>query len=390
MSSFHFRGTIPASKSILNRLLIIRSFDSRFEIDGDSIADDVEKMKGAIEAIRLGLPADCGAAGTTLRFLALRASRLKGTHRLVGSERLFERPQQEIAKLLEQLGCEVRFEPGALVIEGEGWDIPDTGIVIDRSISSQFASAVVLSAWDLPDPLMLKFEGDAVSQGYLQMTLEIVKRAGMWLGVEENSALLIPAGARVRAQTVQAEMDVSSAFAVAALAAVDGEATLESWPAKSLQPDSVFPDILKAMGVEVRGSKSSITIRKPKSLRGVQWNLKNSPDLFPVLSVLCAVADSPSSLTGAPHLVHKESARITKSAELLRLMGAEVEILSDGMKIKPAAAPQGKPVSFDPEHDHRMAMAAAVARRAGHRIEILHKDVVAKSFPEFWTIAGES
>src|ERR1700722_19543828 len=95
-----FLGPIPASKSLLNRALIIRDYFPSLRLRGDSDCEDVRHMRTALQALAVGQPIDCGDGGTVLRFLALRASRLPGEHRLTGSPRLFSRPQEELARIL--------------------------------------------------------------------------------------------------------------------------------------------------------------------------------------------------------------------------------------------------------------------------------------------------
>ena len=108
---FNFVGKVSASKSIFNRLLIIKSFYQDFEILGDSKADDVNLMLKAVAQIKEGDNKifECGHAGTVLRFLALRLSRKEGEFTLKGSKRLFSRPQKELLKILNQLGCDVKI-----------------------------------------------------------------------------------------------------------------------------------------------------------------------------------------------------------------------------------------------------------------------------------------
>ena len=391
IGSFYYRGRIPASKSILNRLLILNSFESGLHIDGESHADDVSKMKAALGHLMRGEVADCGAAGTTLRFLALRASRIAGNHNLSGSLRLFARPQGEIDRILSQLGCQIQFGPQRVTIRGNGWVIPPGGIRIERSISSQFASALILSAWDLPSALRIYFDGSAVSLGYLQMTLDLVRQAGMEWFVDSDGALVLPAGARVKPGVFVVEPDLSSAFAVAGLAAVDGRAEFLYWPTPSLQPDAVFASILNDMGCAVSSSDGILTVVGGTALRPVEVALKDAPDLFPVLAVLCALAGGRSRLRGAPHLIHKESNRVEKTAELVKAMGRKVIVSADGMEILGSVTTRAqnamtRAFDYDSDHDHRLAMAAAVARRAGFPVRILKPDVVNKSFPEFWSI----
>lgn len=393
---FFYRGRIPGSKSIFNRLLILKSFEPNLFVDSDSQADDVIKMKSALLQLLRGDVADCGAAGTTLRFLALRASRIPGSHNLSGSLRLFARPQGEIDRILSQLGCEIQFGPQRMTIRGRGWNIPEAGIHIERSISSQFASALILSAWNLPQALRIRFEGYAVSTGYLQMTLDLVQQAGMLWTIDPDGALVIPAGAQVKPGQFNVEADLSSAFAIAALAAVDGRAEFLAWPEKSMQPDAVFTDILREMGCAVEFENGVLNVTAAPTLQPVDRELKDAPDLVPVLSVLCALANGRSRLRGAPHLIHKESNRVAKSAELIKAMGRKVIETDHGLEIFGVTSTRmqnatAKSFVYDPDHDHRLAMAAAVAQRAGFPVQILKPDVVNKSFPEFWSIlAGVS
>jgi 3-phosphoshikimate 1-carboxyvinyltransferase len=397
-SEFRFKGRISGSKSILNRLLILKSFEPNLEIDGDSQADDVVKMKSALAQLMRGELADCGAAGTTLRFLAFRAARLPGTHHLSGSLRLFSRPQMEIGRVLNQLGCKAEFGPQRLTITGGGWSVPSDGVRIDRSVSSQFASALVLSAWGLDRDLKIHFDGEAVSEGYLQMTLEIVRQAGMSWRKEGDSTIVIPAQSRIRPGAYMVEPDISSAFAVAALAALRGHAIIEGWPEKSLQPDSVFPDFLREMGcrVEVLGTdvQRALLIERPSGgdLRPLHKSLLDCPDLFPVLATLCAHANGISRLEGAPQLEYKESSRIKKTAELIEMIGRKVERIPGGLEIHGSARALVSVAGareFDPDHDHRLAMAAALAREGGSDVTTLRPDVVNKSFPEFWNLLAK-
>ncbi|HVK62038.1 MAG TPA: hypothetical protein VM432_10825 [Bdellovibrionales bacterium] len=389
MKPFHFNGDIPASKSILNRLLIIQSHFPELRITGDSKADDVMKMKNALAQLDRGEPADCGAAGTTLRFVALRASRIPGTHHLSGTLRLFERPHEEIARVLKQLGCELEFGRQRMTIRGNGWTQPEGDLVVDRSLSSQFASAVLLNAWNLPFDLRMQMSGEHLSESYFRMTTEILGSLGMALKIDESTAVVTKNSVLKRTEW-KAESDLSSAFAVASVAiASGGSAEFSEWPDASLQPDAVFVSILRQMGCSVETGGGRLRLSAPANgLSAVDCNLRECPDLFPVLSVLCAVADGRSKLHGAPQLVHKESNRLKKTSELIALMGRKFKVLSDGLEIegmnqRPLTTSE---VSYDTDHDHRLAMAGAVARAAGFPIRLSETKVVTKSFPEFWDI----
>ena len=119
---------------------------------------------------------DCGDGGTVLRFLALRASRIEGRHRLTGSPRLFSRPHEELMKILSQLGIAAEFESESLTIESAGWKPQGDTLHVPSHRSSQFASAVLLNAWDLPFDLYVSPTGAGISEGYWRMTQKMVTR----------------------------------------------------------------------------------------------------------------------------------------------------------------------------------------------------------------------
>lgn len=388
MSGFTYLGAVPASKSLLNRALIARSFFPRLNIHGDSHADDVVKMRGAIEALKDGQTMDCGMAGTVLRFMALRAARIKGTHILTGEPRLFERPQKELERVLAQLGCQVEFYDRHINIRSWEWKMVGDALHIPADRSSQFASAVLLSAWDLPFDLCVLLSPETVSESYLRMTVQFLRGLGMQID-QIAREIRVPRGQVSKQTDVTVEPDMSSAFALAACAAVGGRATLMGFPARSSQPDIVFVEYMRSMGVPIESVHGHLDIHRAPRLMPIHCELGNAPDLFPVLAALAALADGESQLRGAPQLKFKESDRIKRTAELLRLAGRDVTEFEDGIKIDGRSAPVlKKAVWFDPDHDHRMAMAAAVLSCGGEPIHISEPQVVTKSFPEFWSAIG--
>nr|HRO67887.1 shikimate kinase [Pseudobdellovibrionaceae bacterium] len=388
MGDFHFRGQIPASKSLLNRALILKSHASRrLTIHGESDADDVAYLRKALGKIEDGRDFYLGDGGTTLRFFALRVSREKGSFGLKMTERLFNRPQGALKDILTPLGVEIEPGEGAssFVLRSAGWVRPKTPLRVPTRDSSQFASALVLNAWNLDFPLEIEFSGAITSESYFRMTLDLCRQAGMDIQ-ETEKGLLIPAGQTMKTRELFIEPDLSSMFSVAALAALSGDARIENFPDKALQPDGRFPEILSKMGVFVERDKNSLVVQKAETLKPVDVDLALCPDLVPVLAVLCAFAEGKSVLRGAPQLRHKESDRIRSTAKLLGMMGVSVQEREDGLEIAGNPALSMKEFTFDPDHDHRLAMAAGLLISKGWPIRVSDPDVVTKSFPEYWSL----
>lgn len=383
-----FVGQVPASKSILNRLLLIRSYFPELKITGESNADDVHHMREAINSFNKGEDIFVGAGGTTFRFMALRVSRKPGTYRLCGEERLFKRPQDELVKILMQLGVKADLKDDSMIIESNGWKLHGDTLLVPFARSSQFASSVLLNAWDLPFDLFVSLGGQKPSEGYWRMSQRMAIDLGMKIDFWDGD-FRIPKGQKMVGTWYVAEPDLSSAFSLAAVAAVCGTASITDFPAQSLQPDGEFVRILASMGVPIVLSGTTLKIDKAPKLNGVAVNLKNCPDLFPVLSALCALADGDSHLYGASQLAYKESNRIQVMTEIIKRFGRKVEVLEDGIKITGKVhTPPGANLKIDTDKDHRVAFAGAVLRSAGYHVDIRNPEVVNKSFPEFWEILG--
>lgn len=390
MSAFYFDGTLSASKSIMNRALICSTYSENLGVIGQSDAEDVQLMRRGLFNLNQGQVIDCGHAGTVLRFMALLASRRKGVHRLTGTERLFSRPQSELLPILGQLGVQAELKNREIMIRSWGWKLIVDGLQINAQRSSQFASAVMLNSWNLEFPLHITISKQFVSEAYFQMTVDVVKALGMVVD-QRGHELIIPREQTIKVSTYKTEIDLSSAFAVAALAVVGGKAIIRNFPKKSIQPDHVFVQILKSMGVSLNVYDDKLEVEQSRTLSGIEVNLQNTPDLFPVLGVLCALAETPSQISGISHLQYKESSRLNKMTELIHQMGAEVTAVDNGIKIIPTKRSSlSSPVLFDVDQDHRLVMAVAVAQQAGFQFQINTPQIVNKSFPEFLSLVGNS
>lgn len=379
---------IPSSKSLYNRALIVQSFFPQLELQGQSTCEDVIHAQEALKAFANQQDIYCGEGGTTFRFVCLRVSRVPGVYRIFAKKRLLERPQKGLIDLLAQLNTQVTIFEDHYLLDCKGWQ-GNLNLVVDTSVSSQFASAVVLCAWNYQGTLRVALNGERVSEGYLQMTLRLLTQVGMEIHFQ-NNVIEIPPLQKIKVSSYRVESDVSSAFSVAAIGVLNHGVEFLNFPFNSDQPDLEFLNILQAMGVEWVQTGNSLYIPPVENLKPIERDLFNCPDLFPVLAVLCASAQGDSRLFNAPQLVAKESDRIAKSAELLTRAGFKVTPLNDGMIIHGGQRQIREKFIFDPDNDHRMVMAAQCLITQGVEIEVLQKSVVNKSFPEYWKVIGES
>ena len=386
---FSFKGDIISSKSWLNRMQIIRHFNPQVQFELNSDSDDVVRLNSSLSVVGKTNVFDLGQGGTTLRFFIFLISRYPGTWILKAHPSLLARPQHPLKDVLSQLGVECSFGAESIEVVSREWQIGKP-IICSAEFSSQFISGLLLSAWNLNQDLTIKVPKPVTSFEYLKMTLSLLQRCGMTLQVDESETeivLVISKKQRGQDKKFTAEPDVSSAFSLAAAAVVNGYVEITNWNSQSLQPDICFLEIFKTMNISFEEATSSLKIAKHNSWKPIKINLQNSPDLFPVLSVLCAMAEGVSELYGAAHLKVKESDRIAKTQELLKLCGYKTEEISGGLRIFGQTSidkTQTETFEFDPSDDHRMAMAAGLLKLRGFALRILQPESVNKSYPNFW------
>ncbi|MDP1832052.1 MAG: hypothetical protein Q8K67_08330 [Geothrix sp.] len=393
---------IPGSKSITNRALLLAALaPGASRLRGGLEAEDTRWMRQALKGLGFPLEAQAGAwrvqggrrpraeaplwlgaSGTTLRFLlpwlALAA---EGPIRLEGDPRLFERPLDPLLDPLQALGA--RWFP-----EGAGaWLHPAPvpprrlDLRVDARLSSQFLSGLALAAAGLPEPSLLSWTG-AASPSYLALTTQWLRHFGCEAGLEPGR-WRIPGGA-LAPRDLELPGDWSGAAAFLAAAAATGRSLrLGPLDPGDAQGDRAMGAILEAAGCQTRWVEPQVLEVSGQLQRGLDADLTDCPDLGPVLAALAALAPGPSELRGLHTLPHKECDRLDASAELVRWLGGQAEVIGDHtLRIAPGVPPPGR-APFDPRNDHRMAFAAALGGlRWGGDLRDPH--CVAKTFPDFW------
>ena len=418
----------PGSKYEANRLLVIAALtDGERRILGAPEGEDIRAAVAAIRAlgaetaetdggIRVrGLPApgraapatgapvvaDAGESGTLLRFLTAAAATSPTPVRIVGRGRLPERPLEGLVRALASLGAVVRSEGGGsvplTVRSGEaGGGLRGGRAHLPAHETSQFASALLLASGRALGALEIELGSEPVSASYLDLTLSVMARCGAAVERRGGRRLFVPAGTRFRPGTSRVSGDRASAsylFAAAALS--PGRVRALGLDGSPDAGEREFPETLRRMGcrVEERDGADGFetTVEGPASLRGIEADCARMPDSAPTLAVAAAFASTPSRLHGVEHLRHKESDRIAALRRGLAALGARTEFAGGALTIHPADPPTDgdAPPVIDPDGDHRIAMAFALAGLRRPVVRVRSPEVVAKSFPAFWDeIAG--
>jgi 3-phosphoshikimate 1-carboxyvinyltransferase len=330
---------------------------------------------------------DCRESGTTLRFIAAVAALADRPVVLAGSRRLAERPMDELLRELTVLGARCR-RPGSrgLPIEIRG-PIHGGAVSLDASQSSQFASALLLVLPTRDEDSTVELRGALVSEPYLEATLAVLARHGIRVD-RRGTRLRIPGRQRFRGSQFRVPGDASSAAYLWAAAALGGGTVRvrgipDSWP----QADLGVLDLLRSTGATVRRHPDGATVSAGKRTP-FRIDLTRAPDLYPLAGVLAATTPGTSRLSGAEHVVWKESDRRAGTAKLARQFGARVRTSRSGLRVEGTRSPLA--VSVPNLTDHRMVMSAAVGALAAEDASLVGRaESVRKSFPGFWDALTE-
>jgi len=349
-------------------------------------ADTVEVLgRDEVAAAELQL----GNNGTGARFLLAQLAALPGEWVLDGSPRLRERPFSGLVAALRALGAEIapagRGRDGtddALPLRVHGQALRGGTVTLNASASSQFVSALLLLAPRLPGGLEVELAAAPPSRPYVGLTLGVLRAFGAEISSRDDDRWFRVAGP-LRAATFTVEGDWSAAaFPCAAVAVAGGEAAVAGVRLDSAQGDAVIARLLAGAGCALRGTSDGITI-SGRALRPLHADLRDTPDLFPALAVVVALAGG--RLTGLSGLAAKESNRLAVMVERLRALGLPVGAEGDSFSSPGGWATGRAPAEpLDPADDHRVAMALAVAGTVVPGVRVAAGDCVAKSWPGFW------
>jgi 3-phosphoshikimate 1-carboxyvinyltransferase len=326
-------------------------------------------------------------SGTTIRIMTAMSGLVKTGHTvLTGDESLRKRPMQPILDALAQLGVEAYSTKGngtpPLVVRGGG--IKGGTTVIDGSISSQFISGLLIAGIHADSEIVMRIKGNLVSKPYVSATLATMKHFGV--SVDHSSDML--EYQIKRANYRAAKFDVPSDFSTAALILAAGALVGEKLKVKGLnfalpQGDSQIVDILKQMGcpIKVDKRKGEVVIQRADALEGGDFNLSDTPDLLPVVSILALRAKTPVTITGVAHARVKETDRVANIAQELVKFGARIKEFQDGLKIT-ALSPL-KNASLEAYNDHRLFMAFTIASMMTEKSVVAGAESVDVSYPTF-------
>lgn len=384
--------TLPASKSISNRVLIINALSySPYTIENLSDSDDTKVMESVLNSGTNKF--DIGHAGTAMRFLTAFLSKIVGEWTITGSERMKQRPIKILVDALNRLGASIEYmeKDGYPPLKIFGTSLKGGVIELDGSVSSQYISALLMIAPTVQNGLTIRLKNKITSRPYIDLTLKLMKKFGiryLWKG---NEIRIDEQTYRPIEFTVEADWSAASYWYQMAAISEDCDILLNGLKLKSLQGDCVQSEWFeKYFGVvsKQQGSSVRLTREKTPEIKKLSINFIENPDIAQTFAVLCVCKGLPFHFSGLHTLKIKETDRIAALINELAKLGAALkepshgELAWDG--IINENLNEDKPV-IETYHDHRMALAFAPAAMVIPEINIEDPGVVTKSYPGFYS-----
>lgn len=380
------RITLPASKSISNRALILNALAySPYDIQNLSDCDDTRVTVKALDSNDRTF--DIGAAGTAMRFLTAFLSKTVGEWVITGSERMKQRPIKLLVDALTTLGARIEYveKEGFPPLRIFGSALTGGEIRLNGGVSSQYISALMMIAPYMQNGLKIILEGNVISVPYINMTLNMMKEYGV--AVDFNNNII-----DIKAQTYKpiqykVESDWSAAsywYEVLAIAG-KGQIFLTGLNQNSYQGDSKVAVLFEQLGISSTYQTEGVLLQATgKSVERFEYDFVNQPDLAQTFAVTCCMKGIPFHFGGLQTLKIKETDRI---AALINELGKLGFVLTEPAEGQLAWAGKhcdaAQPVSIATYEDHRMAMAFAPAALITPLV-IEEPQVVSKSYPGFW------
>lgn len=323
---------------------------------------------------------DCRESGSTLRFLLPLLPALGQTADFTGKGRLPERPIGILAEELirhgaafsatDGLPCTVsgKLQPGRYLLPG--------------NVSSQFFSGLLFALPLLGGDSEVVFTRPLESAGYVQMTLQALKKSGVQAMLTKDK-LSVPGRQQFSSFEGTVEGDFSNAAFWLCASALGSPLLCTGLSKDSLQPDRAVLGILEKMGAKVQFSGGAARLL-PGKLQGTRIDCAPIPDLFPVLAVTAAFAEGETVFYHAGRLRLKECDRLHAIADCLTRLGAKVEEKEEQLTVFGGRPLPGGQV--EGYNDHRIVMAMAVAALfCEGPVTISSAQAVEKSYPDFFT-----
>lgn len=410
--------TVPGDKSISHRAAIISALSNGVcHLHGFLPSDDCMHTVNALRALGIEIEQpeptelivhgkkrvlsppsgeiDCGNSGTAMRLLAGLLAGQTFESRLVGDASLSRRPMDRIITPLRKMGANIvaegaehtpplRIRGGSL--KGIHYSSPIASAQVKGSLL--LAGLFAKGKTTVDEPSTSRNHTELIFNYFLLRTARGKNGAVSVFGDQMPES---------RDFTIPGDLSSAAFWLTAAAAQPGGHLLVRNIGLNDTR--TAILGVLVRMGAQVREAIEDVGQIEPRGivevtgapLKGTVIQGKEIPQLIdelPILAVAGALASGTTIIRHAAELRVKETDRIAAIAHNLRIMGAQVVEMDDGLEIHGPAPLRGARVaSFG---DHRIAMAFAVAGLFAEGETIVQDaECIRESYPSFETALEE-
>lgn len=400
ISPSKLQGEIAAipSKSVAHRMLICAAFaDAPTTLYIPQTSDDINATAACMEALGATIkiegasykvtpiqtPAssptlDCGESGSTLRFLLPVAAALGNNSHFIGRGRLPQRPLSDLVEAMKEHGTTFDAEQLPLTLGGK---LCGGHYRIAGNVSSQYITGLLLALPLTKEDSTIEITTPLESASYINITLSVMRTFGIEVETGENTYHIRGGQSYHSPGTLPVEGDWSNAAFFLTAAALGNGISMSGLNVHSAQGDRKVLRLLQQFGAEKTIEHENIILRAHQ-LGGCIIDIRDTPDLLPILSVAAAFAKGETTFVNAARLRLKESDRLESTAALINNLGGKATTTDDSITICGTGLIGG---TVDSCNDHRIAMATAIAAtRCQKDVTIIDAEAVNKSYPGFF------
>jgi len=336
---------------------------------------------------------NCGESGLGIRMFTPIAALSKEAITIQGTGSLLTRPMNFFDTIFPELQVSIQSNAGKLPLHIHGPLVP-ADIEIDGSLSSQFLTGLLMAYAAAGANGRTIRVHNLKSKPYIDLTIKVLHEFGWDVTHEDYTVFHFNALSSQRAEgeekpytpnhepyTYTVEGDWSGAAFLLVAGAIAGDIVVAGLDVFSTQADKAILQALSDAGAGLSVQEKQIEIRN-LPLKAFHFNATDCPDLFPPLVALAACCSGTTTIEGVNRLAHKESDRGLTLQEEFAKLGIEIILQGDLMLVKGGNI---KGNTVHSRHDHRIAMACAVAAlRADREVVIEEAQAINKSYPNFF------
>ena len=303
---------------------------------------------------------------------------------LTGEPRMKERPIGHLVDALRQGGANIEY------LEQENYPplrlrggFTGGQVEVDGSVSSQFLTALLMTAPLAPQDTTIAIKGYLVTQPYIDITLNLMKTFGVEIENQNYQRFIVQGQQQYQSPGAYlVEGDASSAsYFLAAGAIKGGTVKVTGIGRNSMQGDIRFADVLEKMGATITWGDDFIACTHGE-LNAVDMDMNHIPDAAMTIATAALFAKGTTTLRNIYNWRVKETDRLFAMATELRKVGAIVEEGEDYIRVTPPATLQFAEIAT--YNDHRMAMCFSLVALSDTPVTILDPKCTTKTFPDYF------